>query len=196
MVAEYLKRLQEINTADTYDEDESSINLSDDFELLNEVESLVKEKVTHNLKYILDIGIGGSNLGTKAVYDKTAAASNNAPLILVGQGHVELLQGKQNEAKQRFESAINASKGKKGNDPNILNAVGRAISESYSEERKTDLDYAISKLTEASQLAASNPDIWLNLGNAYRKKRDGGNAVQAYNKAGNFAPALYKIFVD
>ena len=139
--------------------------------------------------YIINNDINGA----KAVYDKAAAASNNAPLILVGQGHVELLQGKQNEAKQRFESAINASKGKKGNDPNILNAVGRAISESYSEERKTDLDYAISKLTEASQLAASNPDIWLNLGNAYRKKRDGGNAVQAYNKAGNFAPALYKI---
>ena len=139
--------------------------------------------------YIINNDINGA----KAVYDKAATASNNAPLILVGQGHVELLQGKQNEAKQRFESAINASKGKKGNDPNILNAVGRAISESYSEERKTDLDYAISKLTEASQLAASNPDIWLNLGNAYRKKRDGGNAVQAYNKAGNFAPALYKI---
>ena len=131
--------------------------------------------------------------GAKAVYDKAATASNNAPLILVGQGHVELLQGKQNEAKQHFESAINASKGKKGNDPTILNAVGRAITESYSEERKTDLDYAIAKLTEASQLSATNPDIWLNLGNAYRKKRDGGNAVQAYTKAGNFAPALYKI---
>jgi len=131
--------------------------------------------------------------GAKAVYDKAATASNNAPLILVGQGHVELLQGKQNEAKQHFESAINASKGKKGNDPAILNAVGRAITESYSEERKTDLDYAIAKLNEASQLAPTNQDIWLNLGNAYRKKRDGGNAVQAYSKAGNFAPALYKI---
>jgi len=131
--------------------------------------------------------------GAKSVYDKAATASNNAPLILVGQGHVELLQGKQNEAKQHFESAINASKGKKGNDPIILNAVGRAITESYSEERKTDLDYAIAKLNEASQLAPTNQDIWLNLGNAYRKKRDGGNAVQAYTKAGNFAPALYKI---
>jgi tetratricopeptide (TPR) repeat protein len=130
--------------------------------------------------------------GAKAVYDKAAMASNNAPLILVGQGHVELLQGKQNEAKQHFESAINASKGKKGNDPVVLNAVGRAITESYSEERKTDLDYAIAKLNEATQLSPTNPDIWLNLGNAYRKKRDGGNAVQAYNKAGNFAPALYR----
>jgi tetratricopeptide (TPR) repeat protein len=130
--------------------------------------------------------------GAKSVYDKALASSNNAPLILAGEGHVELLQGKTADARQHFESAINASRGKKGNDPNILNAVGRAITESYSEDNKTDLDYAIAKLTEASQLAPTNQDIWLNLGNAYRKKRDGGNAVQAYIKAGNFAPALYR----
>jgi tetratricopeptide (TPR) repeat protein len=131
--------------------------------------------------------------GAKSVYDKALTASNNAPLILVGEGHVELLQGKNADARQHFEQAINASHGKKGNDPAILNAVGRAIVESYSEQNKTDLDYAISKLNEASQLAPANPDIWLNLGNAYRKKHDGSNAVTAYSKAGNYAPALYRI---
>lgn len=131
--------------------------------------------------------------GAKAVYDKALAVTNNAPLILVGEGHVELLQGKPNDAKQHFESAINASHGRKGNDPAVLDAVGHAIVESYSEENKTDLDYAIAKLNEAAQLQSNNPDIYLNLGNAYRKKREGGNAVQAYNKAGNFAPALYRI---
>jgi tetratricopeptide (TPR) repeat protein len=130
--------------------------------------------------------------GAKTVLDKAAVSSNNAPLILAGLGHVELLQGKQNEAKQHFEAAINASKGKKGNDPNVLNAVGHAIVETYSDQNRTDLDYGIAKLNEASQLAPSNPDIWFNLGNGYRKKRDGGNAVQAYTKAGNFAPALYR----
>jgi tetratricopeptide (TPR) repeat protein len=131
--------------------------------------------------------------GARALYDKALASSNNAPLILVGVGQMELMQGKTAEARQRFESAINASKGRKGNDPNILNAVGHAIVESYSEKNKTDVDYAIAKLNEAAQLAPTNPDIYLNLGNAYRKKHDGGNAVQAYNKAGNFAPALYQI---
>lgn len=131
--------------------------------------------------------------GAKAVYDKALTSSNNAPLILVGQGHVELLQGKAADARQHFETAINASKGRKGNDPNILNAVGHAIVESYSEQNKTDLDYAIAKLNEAVQLAPTNPDINFNLGNAYRRKRDGGNAVQAYTKAGNFAPALFRI---
>jgi tetratricopeptide (TPR) repeat protein len=130
--------------------------------------------------------------GAKVVYDKALASSNNAPLILVGMGQVELMQGKAAEARQRFETAINASKGRKGNDPNVLNAVGHAIVESYSEQNKTDLDYAISKLNEAAQLAPTNPDIQLNLGNAYRRKRDGGAAIQAYTKAGNFAPALYQ----
>jgi len=138
------------------------------------------------------LGLGDVN-NAKGVYDKALAASNNAPLILVGVGQLELMQGKAAEARQHFEAAINASKGKKGNDPNVLNAVGRAIVESYSEQNKTDLDYAISKLNEAAQLAPTNPDIQFNLGNAYRRKRDGGAAVQAYNKAGNYAPALYKI---
>lgn len=131
--------------------------------------------------------------GAKAVYDKALASSNNAPLILAGIGQVELMQGKSAEARQHFETAINTSKGRKGNDPNVLNAVGRAIVESYSEQNKTDLDYAVSKLNEAAQLAPANPDIQYNLGNAYRKKRDGGAAVQAYMKAGNYAPALYRI---
>jgi tetratricopeptide (TPR) repeat protein len=131
--------------------------------------------------------------GAKSVYDKALASSNNAPLILVGQGQLDLMQGKAADARQRFETAINASRGKKGNDPNILNAVGRAIVEAYTDANKTDLDYAIAKLKEAVQIAPTNPDINYNLGNAYRKKRDGSNAVLAYNKAGNFAPALYRI---
>lgn len=133
--------------------------------------------------------------GAKAVYDKALAASNNAPLILVGEGQIDALQNKQAEAKQQFDAAINASHGRKGNDPNVLNAIGRAIVESYSETNniKTDLDYAIAKLQEAASLSSNNPDIYYNLGNAYRKKHDGGNAVQAYTKAGNYAPALYRI---
>jgi hypothetical protein len=35
------------------------------------------------------------------------------PLVLVGMGHVELIEGKTNEARQRFEAAISMSRGKK-----------------------------------------------------------------------------------
>lgn len=131
--------------------------------------------------------------GARGVYEKALAANGNAPLILAGMGHVELLEGKTAEARQRFDAAIAASKGRKGFDPLVLNAVGRANVNAYSDQKKLgDLDYAIARLNEAAQIAPTNPEIFLNLGNAYRKKHQGSEAVQAYRKAGNFAPAIYR----
>ena len=130
----------------------------------------------------------------RSLYEKAAASSNNAPLIQVGLGQIALLDGKAAEGRSKFESAIAASKGKKGNDPVVLNAVGRANVESYSESNRLgDLDYAIAKLNEAAQLAPNNADIFLNLGNAYRKKRDsgsGGLAITNYTKAKQLNPTF------
>src|SRR3954469_3279180 len=53
----------------------------------------------------------------KSVYQKAATSSNNAPLIVVGQGEIDLLEGRTADARQKFETALNASRGKKGNDP-------------------------------------------------------------------------------
>src|SRR5258705_5048164 len=60
------------------------------------------------------------------LYSKTLQANGNAPLILAGMGHVNLIDGKKDEARQMFETAINLSTGKKGADVSVLNAVGRA----------------------------------------------------------------------
>ena len=136
----------------------------------------------------------GNVAGARTVYQQALTANGNAPLILAGMGHVELLEGKANEARQHFESAITASRGKKGNDPLVLAAVGRANADAYSDAKPLgDLAYAISKLNEAVQLAPTNQDIAVALGNAYRKKHDGSQAVQAYRKAGNYAPAAYRV---
>lgn len=135
----------------------------------------------------------GQTDAARAAYEKALGSNGNAPMLLVGMGHIELLQGKKAEARQRFEMAINASRGKKGADPMVLNAIGRANVDAYSDAAPLgDLDYAIAKLTEAGQLAPTNPDIFVNLGNAYRKKHIGNEAVMAYRKAGNYAPALYR----
>ena len=132
--------------------------------------------------------------GARALYQKTLAANGNAPWVMVGMGHVNLLDGKAAEARQLFDAAIAASKGKKGGDPAILTAVARANVDAYNDQKKLgDLDYAIAKLNEAAQQAPNNPDIFVVLGNAYRKKHQGGDAVLAYRKAGNYAPALYRI---
>jgi hypothetical protein len=38
-------------------------------------------------------------------------------------GHIELMEGKNNDARQRFETAVSLSKGK---DVQVLNAIARA----------------------------------------------------------------------
>src|SRR5438105_1875984 len=88
----------------------------------------------------------GNVEAAKSLYEKAIASNGNAPSILAGMGHIDLLQGKTQEARQLFEAAITTSHGRKGNDPNILNAVARANIDAYSDSKKVgDLDYAIAK---------------------------------------------------
>lgn len=135
------------------------------------------------------------------VYSKALLASANAPLVIVGMGHVELLQKKVEDARQRFEAAITMSRGRKGDDPDILNAVGRAIVDAYNDKEKIgDINYAVEKLETAVQRDPKNAMIYLNLGNAYRKARPGeggGKAFENYTKAADldnsFAPPSYQL---
>lgn len=66
---QYIGAVRGVAESGTYDAPEASINLSVDSELRAQVKAVVAEKVTPALKYIFVIGIGGSNLGTKAIYD-------------------------------------------------------------------------------------------------------------------------------
>ena len=134
----------------------------------------------------------------KSVYEKALVSNGNAPLLLAGMGHVELLENKVTEARQHFETAISLSRGKKGDDPAVLNAIGRANIDAADNKWKSgNLTYAIEKLKLAAERDPKNPEIYLNLGNAYRKMQDGGNSVTYYNKAlevnPNFAIASYRI---
>ncbi len=140
--------------------------------------------------------------GAKKHYEKALLASANAPLVIVGMGQVELLEKKVSEARQRFESAITMTKGKKGDDPVILNAVGHAITSSYNTKDKTggDINYAVEKLEAAVLRDPKNADIYLNLGDAYRKAKpgeSGGLAYQNYQKAidanPNFAVPYHRM---
>jgi len=136
--------------------------------------------------------------GARAQYEKAVASSNNAPLLLAGMGQVLLMEGKLPEARQQFETAINASRGKKGADVNVLNAVARANVEAYTEkDKRGDLQYAITRINEAIQQAPNNADLYITLGNAYRKSRtanSGGQAVTAYMKAAQLNSALAQAY--
>jgi Tfp pilus assembly protein PilF len=139
--------------------------------------------------------------GAKDIYAKALMASANAPLIIVGMGHVELIENKLSESRQRFEAAITMTRGKKGDDPVILNAVGRAIVNTYTDkDKKGDINYALDKLEAASLRDPNSADIYLNLGNAYRKAKPGeggGKAFENYKKANsanaNFAPPYFRL---
>lgn len=131
--------------------------------------------------------------GAKNIYSKALLSSANAPLLIVGMGQVELKENKISEARQRFEAAITMSRGKKGDDPVILNAVGRAITNTYNAKDKTggDINYAVEKLEAAALRDSKNAEIFLNLGNAYRKAKPGeagGLAFQNYQKAADANP--------
>lgn len=65
----YIDVLNSVAKAGGYNANESSINLPFDDQILGKVKELKEKKVSDKLKYIINIGIGGSNLGTKAIYD-------------------------------------------------------------------------------------------------------------------------------
>ncbi|MDX1936994.1 MAG: tetratricopeptide repeat protein [Flavihumibacter sp.] len=129
--------------------------------------------------------------GAKALYQKTLATNGSAPLALIGMGHVELIDGKKDDARQRFETAISLTKSK---DINVFNAVAQA----NIDAKDGDATYAIEKLNLATQVKNfNNAETWMLMGDAYRKLIDGGGAVQSYQKAltadPKLAAAKYKI---
>ena len=113
----------------------------------------------------------------KELYQKALQANPNAPLLMVGVGEIELMEGKTNEAKNHFEAAINVTK-KKNRDETLL-AVGRA----NIDAKAGDAVYAVEKLKEAADRNSKSAEIQIALGDAYRKLIDGANATIAYQNA-------------
>lgn len=124
----------------------------------------------------IEAGDGNYTIARK-IYESAPALISNAALILVGKGHIDLLENKTSEAKQQFEMALSMTRTKKGDDPTILNAIGRANVDAKS----GNLIYAIEKLELAAQRDPKNANIFLNLGDAYRKANPGQGGGQAYS---------------
>ena len=115
--------------------------------------------------------------GAKALYQKTLMNNSNSALLLAGMGHIALLEGNTQDARNRFETAISISLGK---NKDVLNAVGFA----NVQADKGDADYAVEKLKQATELKKmTDPDVWANLGDAYKKLTQGGPAQTAYENA-------------
>jgi Flp pilus assembly protein TadD len=134
--------------------------------------------------------------GAKAVLQKGLDGANSGhPLLLAGMGQVELTEGKVNDARQRFETALSLAKGK---EVSIIAAIGRA-----NLEKSGDAAYGIEKLKiataiyDAQKKGTKDPYVYMLLGDSYRKLMDGGNAVTSYENAlladPKYAAAKYRI---
>jgi len=115
--------------------------------------------------------LGQTNIGmedieaAKTLYQKTLTANSNSPLLIAGMGHVELLQGKPQDARNRFETALSLSQNK---SVPVLNAVGFA--NSNPDSKNGDGNYAVDKLKLATGIKGmKDPDVYVNLGDAYKK---------------------------
>jgi cytochrome c-type biogenesis protein CcmH/NrfG len=133
------------------------------------------------------------SLSAKALYQKALASNGSAPLILVGTGHIELLENKANDARQRFETALSLTKGR---DIEVINAIARANTDAIH----GDANYALEKLNAAATAQRKDmrtAESFVLMGDAYRKLINGGGAVTAYQKALAMDPKLaeahYKI---
>ncbi len=127
----------------------------------------------------------------KALYQKALMANSSSALLLAGMGHIELLEGKGPEARNHFEVATSLSQGKIAA---VLNAIGFA----NINAKAGDLAYGIDKLKLATTLKKmNNPDVYVNLGDAYKKAGEGGQAQTAYEAAlainPKYARASYRI---
>ena len=129
------------------------------------------------------------SISAKALYQKTLNANPNSPLMLVAMGHIALLENQNNDARNRFETAISLTKGK---DYNVINAIARA----NVDTKAGDAVYAIGKIKTIPENKRT-AEIWTTLGDAYRKLIDGANAQLAYQSAlavdPNYARASFMI---
>ncbi len=150
--------------------------------------------------YLSDINDPNNLAAAKALYQKALSDGINDPWIWVGMGHVQLLDANPdiNSAKQKFEQAITATKGKKGvENADILNAIGRANADGDS--KHGDPVYGIDVLKRAQAIDLKNPDIDINLGICYLKQSTemGGQAVEAFRDAvmrnPQYAAAYYRM---
>lgn len=82
----YLSSLAGIVERGGYDAPECSLNLVSDKEQVQKAEALAKSLASERLKYVIVVGIGGSNLGTAAVYEslfgKTDLFLSRTPKLL------------------------------------------------------------------------------------------------------------------
>ncbi|MEO7310400.1 MAG: tetratricopeptide repeat protein [Chitinophagaceae bacterium] len=135
--------------------------------------------------------------GARNLYQKAALEFSSQPIIQVGLGHIDLLEGRNTEARALFEDAIAKSMSRKKENPVILNAIGRANADGAT--TVGDPAYGVEKLLRSIELDPGHPEPYIDLGINYLKMGGdrGGDAYKAFNNAleidPNYAAAKYRL---
>jgi tetratricopeptide (TPR) repeat protein len=120
---------------------------------------------------------------------KTPYSKKESPLVYIGWAHAQLDSGKTTEARAGMEALLTTLKYK--NADALLEVANANI-----DSKKGDTKWAIELLTKAIDRDKKNPEIYIALGDAYRKLNDGSNAIMNYESAlrldANNVEALYK----
>ncbi len=107
------------------------------------------------------------------LFNKVIEINPKSAISIVASGYMELNKKMPTDAKNSFDRAIKASKGKDGN-------IYRLIGEAWLYSANQNLDEAIENLKKAVALEIKNPVSYFSLGEAYYKKAELGQAVTQY----------------
>ncbi|WP_298731866.1 tetratricopeptide repeat protein [uncultured Chitinophaga sp.] len=156
-------------------------------------EKIVASKPDERAYYYLgmaELGLENTE-GAAAAFQKGLQAVPNSPLLQVGLGRIDLINGNAAAAKQKFEAASQATQGTNAE-------VARAIADANTEVKGGDRGYALSVMEKL----LNNPDAkgkkkytpvaadYIELGDAYRLLggENGGKAITTYDKALELEP--------
>lgn len=138
-----------------------------------------------------DIAIKDGIEKTQTLYQSGLNHLFNEPILVVGMGEIDLLHDNNiTLAKQKFDQAVLTSK----NNPDILNAIGRASS--AGDKQTGDPAYAIELLKKAKIGEPKNPDINYNLALNYLKIGDKQKAIDALLESTRTNPQYAKGFYE
>ena len=118
------------------------------------------------------------------------AAITADPWYAVAYGAALLQEKRSDSARIHFEQALNRTKEK---DADILLAIARA----HIDAPEADVAYAMELLNKGVKRDKHNPELYMALGDAYRRLNKGTEAYRAYqdalDKDNRYAPALFAL---
>lgn len=128
----------------------------------------------------------------RIAYSNGIKAEPLSPACYAGLGELLLDDGKTEDAKQQFNTALSLSKGKDGRikDANAL----RFVAHSMAMAENKMIDEAVGYIEQALEIKKSYEN-YITAGDVYLEKNDGGKSASMYEKAIEMEPKNPKAYV-